>query len=117
MTPKPYCQTLRTWLKSNLGKDCLGPLTGTDYRALNCAVHLIDLWSQCRDYGSEVLQAYGIVVLQMQPTTRGLAYHAIAHVLDWPDRETVWNAAGLADVQRPRSKCLFEPGGSVWTAN
>lgn len=117
MTPKPYCQTLRTWLKANLGKDCLAPLTGTDVRALSCAIHLIDLWAQSRSFDSEVLQAFGIVVLWMQPSTQGLAYHAIAHVLDWSDRDAVWTAAGLADVPRPRSKCLYEPGGSVWTAN
>jgi len=113
MKNKPCCQSLLPWLRSNLGKLCLAPLTGTDARALAAAVHLIDLWSQSHDLGSEVLQAFGIVVCQMQPSTRGLAYHAIAHVMDWSDRETVWVAAGLAEIPRPRSKCMFEPGGSA----
>jgi len=115
MTHKPYCQTVRSWLKNNLGKDCLAPLTGTDARALDAAVHLIDLWSQCRNPSSEILQAFGIVVCQMQRHTQGLAYHAIAHVLDWPDRDDVWSWAGLSEIPRPRTKCLMEPGGSVWT--
>ena len=43
MKQKPKCETLLPWLKANLGKHCLGPLTGTDAKALAAAVQTIEL--------------------------------------------------------------------------
>jgi len=107
--PKPPCVTLYPWLKANLGPLCLSPLTGTDARALSAAVQIIDLYSYCHD--PAVLEAFGKVVECMQSTTQELAYHAIAHVLDWGDRERLWALAGLEPLGWP-AVCAFEPGGS-----
>jgi hypothetical protein len=114
MKNQPCCQTLKPWLKNNLGKDSLGPLTGTDARALSAAVHLIELYSI--GYRPEVLEAFAITVGLMQPSTQGIAFHSIAHVLDWGDRIELWAKAGLSEASIPRTKCLYEPGGSVWAA-
>jgi hypothetical protein len=46
----------------------------------------------------------------MQPKCWHLAYHAIAHPLDWEDRAKIWLAAGFTEFHS--SKCSFEPGGS-----
>jgi len=108
----PVCIKIRPWLKENLGKDCLAPLTGTDARALSAAVHLIELYSI--NYRPEVLEAFALTVGFMQPSTQGLAFHAIAHVLDWGDRIELWAKAGLSEASIPRTKCMYEPGGSVW---
>jgi hypothetical protein len=102
--PKPRCQTLLPWLDANLGPRALAPLTGTDAKALAAAVHIVELYS----YHPEpaVLDAFLAVVFQMQETTRELAYHAIAHVMDWSDRERLWRKAGLPAFQARR--CTHE---------
>jgi hypothetical protein len=103
--PKPVCETLMPWLKANLGPRCLAPLTGTDARALRAAVQIIDLYAECRDAGLPA--AFGAVVGQMQPNCRFLAYHAIAHILDWSDRAHVWQLSGLPSINP--GVCTYEP--------
>lgn len=107
--PKPCCQDLRRWLKANLGQKCLAPLTGTDAKALDAAVHIIELW--CYSESPELLQAFAIVVRAMQRSTQELAYHAIAKCSEWHYRERLWREAGLEPLERVRV-CAFEPGGS-----
>jgi len=111
MKPKPFCESLRPWLRDNLGKRCLAPLTGTDARALAAAVHVIDLYSYHGD--KNLLPAFAAIVRCMQPTTQELAYHAIAHVMDWSNRREFWLEAGLPEFN-PRV-CAFESGGVAWT--
>ena len=69
--PKQPCQTLPEWLRSNLGPRCLAPLTGTDSKALAAAVQIVELYAyQSR---AEVLEAFGLVVMQMQESCWPLA--------------------------------------------
>lgn len=84
---------LHKWLKGNLGPQCLAPCTGTDFKALSAAVAIVDLYLY--DFDGYGLEAFRSVVLKMQPSTRHLAYHAIAMVMDWSDRAKLWKAAGL----------------------
>ncbi len=107
MRTKPACEKLYPWLRSNLGKRCLGVLTGTDARALAAAVHIVELYSYCGE--QSVAQAFGAVVLQMQPQARYLAYHSIAMIMNWEDRPTLWIAANLPEINP--GQCSFEPGG------
>lgn len=104
MNAKPPTVTLFPWLRSNLGKHCLAPLTGTDARALLAAVQVIDLYSVHRE--KDVLGAFGILVLCMQPSTRELAFHAIAHVVEWSDRAPIWRDAGLT-LPTDLRRCSF----------
>lgn len=110
MKEKPICEKLYPWLRSNLGKRCLGVLTGTDARALAAAVHIIELYSYCPE--KSVAEAFGAVVIQMQPQARYLAYHAVAMVMNWETRGELWIAAGLP-TENARGKCSFEPGGAM----
>jgi hypothetical protein len=103
---KPYCQTLRTWLKANLGPHCLAPLTGTDARLLDAAVHLVDAYSV--NLTNPVAHAFGDTVRLMQPHCRELAYHAIAHVMDWSHRAHLWAQAELEPLPTLR-RCAAEP--------
>lgn len=105
--PKPPSVTIFPWLRANLGKNALAPLTGTDARALRAAVEIISLYS----YGGNdsLLEAFRAVVECMQPHTQEFAYHAIAHVMDWQNRSEIWVAAGLPKFSV--SRCAFEPGG------
>jgi len=105
----PLCKSLYPWLRSNLGKRCLAPLTSCDAYALAAAVHLAELWGCTRSH--DVEQAFGLVVNQMQPHTRYLAFHAIAHCLDWGHRSELWIEAGLFLKGENLGQCSFEPGG------
>lgn len=109
MPEEQYAGTVLDWLHSNLGGYALAPLTGSDTRALRAAVQIVEQFSY--DRHPTVLRAFALCVLRMQPKCRELAYHAIAHPMDWSDRATVWKAAGLAFLN-PQLKCSFEPGGS-----
>ncbi len=107
--PKPHCVTLPAWLKANLGKPALAPLTGTDARCLAAAVMIVEAYAY--DPCPELARAYGLCVQRMQRSTRDLAFHAIAHVHDWSDRARVWKAAGLEPIAV--GKCAYEPGGGL----
>lgn len=107
---EPPCKTVLPWLKANLGKRCLAPLTGTDARALSAAVQIAELWTVA-DMRVVVAQSFGLVVRSsMQESTRYLAYHAIAHVGDWSFRAELWQMAGLEPIER-LPVCAFGPGG------
>lgn len=92
------------WMSANLGG--LGALTGTDWRALRAAVDILELYAY--DGSSTLLPAFRAVVLRMQETTRQFAYHAIAMVLEWHDRERLWALAELPAIAKPW-KCKHEP--------
>ena len=101
------------WLRANLGKSCTAPLTSTDNFALVASVNLTNLIG----YASaprELFEAYFAIVSQMQPSTRHLAFHAIAIELDWSHRDMIWTNAGFQT--RPTSKCAYEPGGTAFRA-
>lgn len=101
---KPVSTTVFPWLQRNLPAGALGALTGTDCQALRAAVQIIGLYAF--DGSPRVAEAFALVVLRMQPSTRYFAFHAIAHVLDWSDRGRIWVEAGLnlEDV-RGRPEC------------
>lgn len=107
-TVKQACVTIRPWLKANLGPSALAPLTGQDSRALSVAVQALSLYSSC-DYRAEVraLSAFHSAVMCMQESTRVLAYHSIAHLLNWSDRPIIWERAGLARLENV-GRCKFE---------
>jgi hypothetical protein len=107
--PKPPCAEIYRWLQCNLGKRCLAPLTGTDTKALDAAVQTAQLWTYC-DNRAAVAKAFGLIVSEMQPSTRHLAYHAIAKVSDWSFRAELWASAGL-NFDDVRGVCAFERGG------
>ncbi len=111
-TTKAPCQLVYQWLRDNFGKRVLGGLTSTDSRALEASVQIMELYACGRS--PTVTVAFGAVVLEMQEKERWTAYHAIAMVLDWSDREEVWRAAGLP-APAPRYTAAFEPGGTYET--
>lgn len=108
---KQISETVFDWLAEN-GFTRLGGMTGQDYPALKAAAHVIELWS-CADSNGRryAAAAFGAIVRTIQPQYRCLAYHAIAHVCDWSDRDQLWVAAGLEPLSNP-GVCSWEPGGS-----
>lgn len=108
MTNKNPSNTLFPWLKANLGKQCLAPLTGTDARALRAAVLIVELWQQCdAEHEAECFTAFAAVVTQMQHKCWELAYHSIAHVAEWSTRLEFWMQAGL-ELPPTIRRCAFE---------
>ena len=106
---KAPAETVFKWLRDNLPKNVLGVLTSTDAKALQAAVQIVELYA----YHSEpkvIENAFAQVVRCMQPQARWLAFHAIAHVMDWGHRSEIWALAKLEQVTGP--KCKYEPGGS-----
>ncbi len=101
----PPCKTVLPWLKANLGKGCLAPLTTVDRLALAAAVEIVQLYAVTQH--PEIVKAFGLIVRQMQKSTQELAYHAIAHCLDWHNRPRFWAAAGLEPI--PVRMCKYEP--------
>lgn len=97
------CEVLPAWLKDNLGPRCLAPLTAQDHAALAAAVQIVQLYAY--DGRREILEAFGTIVRTMQRSCQPLAYHAIAHVLNWSDRDNVWSAAGLEWMSFGKCKC------------
>lgn len=108
MKQKPKAETIFPWLRANLGKKCLAPLTGTDSRALQAAVQIIEHYAY--DSDPTVLAAFRLVVLRMQPKCYVFAFHAIAHVMDWSDRERIWLSSHLPSEIRHFQRCAYEPG-------
>lgn len=100
------------WLKANCGKHCLGALTDHDARALLASVAITPLISW-KGGSQELFDAYRAIVSEMQPSTRWLAFHAIAMELDWSHRFMIWRKAGLAAEDMPKFKAAHEPGGSA----
>ncbi len=85
------CKTGPTWLKHHHGRTSLAALTGQDARALAAFFHLVELYAVSdASGGMRALEAMHCTVLAMQPSTRWLAREAIAHVLDWGDRDRLW---------------------------
>lgn len=109
MKNKPRCETVLPWLKANLGNHCLGCLTGYSARALAAAVQIVEAWTSC-DSRSEpnLIQAFRAVVITMDEPERQLAYHSIAHIANWEDRERLWALAELPAFVHPVSRCKFE---------
>lgn len=105
---QPPCVRIFPWLKSNLGKRCCAGLTGTDVRALRAAVEIIELYSYHRT--AAVLKAFDHIVRCMQPSMQELAYHSIAMIMNWEDRDIIWVQCQLPPLSP--QVCAFEPGGS-----
>lgn len=95
---KPPAVTIFRWLTANLGKGALGALTGTDAAALKAAVQIIELMALTDSRDEDLIRAFRVVVLTMQSSTQYMAFHSIAHVLDWNDRARIWFAAELPSI-------------------
>lgn len=98
-------QRILAWLRSN-GMS-LGILTGHDTRALRAATQIVDVWLNSRSH--RVAGAFGTIVAQMQPKCRYLAYHAIAMVGNWSDRQELWDQAGLGQDTTSFPECSEAP--------
>ena len=83
-------------------------MCGQDWPALKAAVEIMNTYSVCDFNGQEqCIIAFKAMVLSMQPGLRYLAFHSIAHVMDWSTRWKVWRACGF-DAPKCR-ECKFGP--------
>lgn len=106
---QPAAATICTWLRANLGPQSLGCLTGGSSRALLASVQIIACCANCDEEAEpHILSAFRSVVMTMPSDQRELAYHAIAHVLDWSDRHRLWVRAQLPQLEQNPRRCKFE---------
>lgn len=115
MTTKtqPECTRVQRWLTHNFGKGVCGALTGQDVRALTAAVHVLQLLAVADGFGrGHAVRAFASCVSAMQVHTRWLAFHAVAFVLDWQDRDGVWAEAALPWCAGMERRALEEPAGA-----
>lgn len=95
-------QTWRQWFRivaaeatedpahpSRLRKGSLAALTGTDTRALEAFISCMKLYGYC-DHPKTVLAAAGLILSEMQPSTRWIAREFIPYTANWEDRERLW---------------------------
>lgn len=114
MPIKTVSQTLFPWLRDQLGKRCLAGLTGQDAPALLAAGQILSSLSYCDGQARpHVLTAFRSMVFVLQPHVREFAFHAIAHVFDWTDRERIWMEAECPPLDGEPQVCAWEPGGSA----
>jgi hypothetical protein len=108
-------QTILKWLREN--KIPLGALTSHDTAALLAAVQIANLWIRGDTTRNRIdsAKAFGLIVCQMQETTRFMAFHSIAHVGDWCHRPQLWHQAELPPLYRV-PECYFGPGVQFITA-
>jgi hypothetical protein len=105
---KQPAATIFKWLRDN--GQYLGAITGQDDVALKAAVQVAALWCVADSHGrSCAADAFGACVEAMQPGTRYLAYHAIAHVADWHNRGELWREAHLEFPEGKFPECKFAP--------
>lgn len=104
---KPHAQTLLKWLRDNGMR--LGALTDHDTRCLLAAVQIAEVWI-CSSDREPIAEAFARVVMQMQDSTKYLAFHCVAHVADWCHRGQLWRESGLPfSVLENRPECTFGP--------
>lgn len=108
MKNKTVSETAFPWLRANLGKHCLGCLTGYSGPAVLASVMVIRAYSSSdQSHEFPLLTAYEAIVSTLDAPERHLCYHLIAHVLNWSDREVIWDKAGLSPLQHV-ARCLHE---------
>ena len=103
----PVSVTLVPWLKDNLGKGCFAGICSGELDALRAAVHIVALMGYDYPRKPSLTLAFADCVRELQEKHFPLAYHTIAHVLDWADRARLWRRAGLPVIEA--GQCKHEP--------
>ena len=104
-------QRVVRWLKNN-GISFAGWTAGDMEQLLCATVRAHEYVRAAPDRAEDVALAFGRVVRQMRPPVQAVAYHVVAQVSDWSQRDVLWQLAGCPDVERQR--CEWEPGGVGW---
>lgn len=107
MKNKPASARVFAWLKENLGKSALAPLTTTDASALLAAVQLVELMGYGYPSRPALCAAFAAIVGEMQRKCQYMAFHSIAMLLDWPDRAKIWAACNLEPLANVPA-CKYE---------
>lgn len=88
--PRP-CAEIGKWLRVNVGKYCLAPLTGQDHAALFAIAHLLNAYARSDDNGRKALAvALAYTASAMQPSVRYLVKRAVPYAMDWSHESEVW---------------------------
>lgn len=84
---KPPCMHVRSWLTNRLGKQCLGPLTGSTNRIFSAYIHLVEAWLLA---GEAVAPALKAALALLRPAEWTLAAWTIPCLGDWGHIVELW---------------------------
>ena len=86
------CLAVVAFLRAHHGAAFLGPMTGQDRAALLAFVHAAELYAIGDHQGRACATiAMAAAVSAMQPKCRPIAQESIPAVMDWTDRDPVWD--------------------------
>lgn len=85
---KPSTTIASQFVRGHLGKHAFGALTGTDWRAWNAFVYLLELWGVSRDPSS--LAAMKATLACAQLSVMDVFVQTIPAMLDWCDVRVLW---------------------------
>lgn len=89
-SPKPKASTkvASDFVRGHLGKGAFAPLTGTDWRAWNAFVYLLELWGVSRDPRS--VDAMRATLACAQTSVMDVFIQTIPAMLDWCNVRELW---------------------------
>lgn len=86
--PKPSTTVASQFVRAHLGKSAFAPLTGTDWRAWNAFVYLLELWGVSRDPRS--VDAMRSCLACAQTSVMDVFIQTIPAMLDWCNVRELW---------------------------
>lgn len=86
-------QIAKEFIHAHLGRGAFAPLTGTDWRAWNAFVYLVELWGVSRDPRAlEAMRATVACAQTRHEDVMQIFVQTIPAVLDWGDVRELWPA-------------------------
>lgn len=110
--PKPMTTIARQFVVAHLGRNAFAPLTGTDTRAWNAFVYLLELWGVSRDPRS--VDAMRATLACAQVSVMDIFIQTIPGVLDWCHVAELWPKICPANVADDLAAIDVGEDGHVW---
>lgn len=102
--PKPPPKIASEFIRAHLGRGAFAPLTGTDWRAWNAFVYLLELWGVSRD--PRVLDAMRSTLACAQTwheDVMQIFVQTIPAMLDWSDVAVLWPKIAPPEIAHYRA--------------
>lgn len=97
--PRPSTTIAKEFIRAHLGRNAFAPLTGTDWRAWNAFVYLVELWGVSRDPRAiEAMRACVACAQTRHEDVMQIFVQTIPAMLDWSDVRDLWPRIAPADV-------------------
>lgn len=89
--PKPPPKIAQEFVRAHLGRHAFAPLTGTDWRAWNAFVYLLELWGVSRDpHALDAMRATLACAQTRHEDVMQVFVQTIPAMLDWCHVAEIW---------------------------